>query len=57
MKTSVVLPMCREGAEQRTFSTRAWMSGPIFAVAYVASTNGSADSGLSASRWPVPVRI
>jgi hypothetical protein len=27
------------------------------AVAHVASTNGSADSGLSASRWPVPVRI
>ena len=30
-------------------STWAWMSGPIFAVAHVASTNGPAGSGRSAS--------
>jgi hypothetical protein len=30
-------------------STWAWMSGPIFAVAHVASTNGAAGSGRSAS--------
>ena len=41
--------MCRHGTEYRTLSTWAWMSGPIFARAQVASTNGSAGSGRSAS--------
>ena len=41
--------MCRHGTEYSTLPTRAWMSGPIFAFAQVASTNGSAGSGLSAS--------
>jgi hypothetical protein len=48
-RTSAVLPMCRHGTEYSTLPTRAWMSGPIFALAQVASTNGSAGSGSSAS--------
>ena len=48
-RTSAVLPMCRHGTEYSTLSTWAWISGPIFAVAHVASTNGSAGSGRSAS--------
>ena len=49
IRTSAVLPMCRHGTEYSTRSTWAWMSGPIFAVAHVASTNGSAGSGRSVS--------
>ena len=49
MRTSAVLPMCRHGTEYSTFSTRAWMSVPILAFAHMASTNGSAGSGRSAS--------
>ena len=41
--------MCCHGTEYSTRSTCAWMSGPIFARAQVASTNGSAGSGLRAS--------
>ena len=48
-RTSAVLPMCGHGTEYSTLPTRAWMSGPIFAVAHVASTNGSGGSGPSAS--------
>jgi hypothetical protein len=48
-RMSAVLPMCRHGAEYKTLPTRAWMSGPIFAFAHTANTNGSAGSGLSAS--------
>ena len=33
--------MCRHGTEYSTRSTWAWISGPIFALAQVASTNGS----------------
>ena len=49
MRTSAVLPMCRHGTEYSTLSTRAWMSGPLFAFAQVASTNGAAGSGRKAS--------
>ena len=48
-RTSALWPMCRHGTEYSTLPTRAWMSGPILALAQVASTNGSAGSGLSAS--------
>jgi hypothetical protein len=48
-RTSAVLPMCRHGTEYSTLPTRAWISGLIFAFAHVASTNGSAGSGRSAS--------
>ena len=48
-RTSAVLSMCRHGTEYSTLPTRAWISGPILAVAQVASTNGPAGSGLSAS--------
>ncbi len=48
-RTSAVLPMCRHGSEYNTLPTRAWMSGPIFALAHVASTNGSPGSGTSVS--------
>ena len=48
-RTSAVLPMCCQGTEYSTRSTWAWISGPIFAVAQVASTNGPEGSGRSAS--------
>ena len=44
-RTSAVLPMCAQGTEYRTRSTWAWISGPIFARAQLASTNGSAGNG------------
>jgi hypothetical protein len=47
-RTSAVLPMCCHGTEYSTRSTWAWISGPIFARAQVASTNGPAGSGRSA---------
>jgi hypothetical protein len=47
--TSAVLPMCCHGTEYSTRSTLAWISGPIFAVAHVASTNGSAGNGRGVS--------
>ena len=47
-RTSALWPMCRHGTEYSTLPTRAWMSGPILALAQVASTNGSAGSGRSA---------
>src|SRR5437868_1173801 len=48
-RTLALWPMCRHGTEYSTLPTRTWISGPIFALAQVAGTNGSAGNGLSAS--------
>ena len=49
IRTSAVLPMCRQGTEYSTLPTRAWISAPILAFAQVVSTNGPAGSGGSAA--------
>ena len=48
-RTSAVLPICRQGSEYSTLSTRACRSGPIFAFAQAATANGALGSGPSVS--------